>query len=77
MIKEAFKYGFYKSLNRWNEFNTFVLYTLKTSEAVRFSNGFTGVEKGCIGNKWVNAAWNSRPRKVHEMFDSSMFLRLL
>ena len=35
--------------------NTPFLYLLKTLEnRVSFSNVFRGVEKGCIGDKWVN-----------------------
>ena len=40
-------------------FNPFVpnapfLYPLKILENLKFSDVFRGVEKGCIGNKWVN-----------------------
>ena len=40
-------------------FNPFVpnasfLYPLKQKKTLRFSDVFRGVEKGCIGNEWVN-----------------------
>ena len=43
-----------KSINPFVPNATF-LYPLKISENLRVFGCFLGVEKGCIGNKWVNS----------------------
>ena len=52
--------SFYLYIQKGSDFfNPFVpnapsVYPLKTSENRKFSDVFRGVDKGCIGNEWVN-----------------------
>ena len=58
-------------------------YLLKTSEILPVFQCFQGIEKGCIGNKWVNKnhflhlhrqplweCWNDFARQYEELHDS-------
>ena len=44
------------------------LYTLKTSENLKVFWRFQGVEKGCIGNKWVNFSMNSKYTNMYHFY---------